>query len=486
MKLESGNFLITHADNTATPVTLRKDGLVIGRLPSCDIFLNHLVVSRIHAGINRVGADYFLINLSLKNTLTLNGRLLAPEEVDALADGDVIQIGPFALVISRQSETLLLFVTHQFTGDVTASTSRRLPALGDLVPQPPTAEVTDVLKVFWEKRTRDKEDWGTALRPVGKPMPGKAQINWRPTNDLRGAWRGGLFAWTLLIIGVLSVAAFYLRPQIFAPAELSNPHTRASLNNMEAGFIAARPNANSCTTCHTWSGKLEDACIKCHQASAFHATNTIAHEQAGVSCTSCHSEHQGQNFEPRVAAINSCAKCHNNNNHQLYNGKSVSTPHRGGEGYPAEIGEWRWEGLKPETAAMTLDVTKFRDPADTEQMRRSKEFHALHLYRVAPAPGMKTDAAGAMSCSSCHTSFAPLDRETPRQTCAKCHSGYTDSRTGRALIAEKEANCVSCHVQHYYDRNRWNEYLTASTESQRAAAIAAQIKQLNGGTTNQQ
>lgn len=486
MKLENGNFLVTRADNTADSVTLRKDGLVIGRLPSCDIVLNHLVVSRIHAGINRVGAYYFLINLSVSNTLTLNGRLLASEQIDALADGDVIQIGPFALVISRQGESLALFITHQFTGDVTASTSRRLPALGDIIPLQPTAEVTDVLKVFWEKRTRDKEDWGTALRPAGKPMPGKAQINWRPTNDLRGAWRGGLFAWTLLIIGVLSFAAFYLRPQIFAPAELSNPHARASFDNTEAGFIAARPNANSCTTCHTWSGKLEDACIKCHQADAFHATNTFAHDQAGVTCTSCHNEHQGKNFEPRTAAIASCANCHNDNNHQLYNSKSVSTAHRDGVGYPTENGEWRWQGLKAETAVMSPDVTKFRAAADTEQMRRSKEFHAVHLYRVAPVPGMKTGTDGAMSCSSCHSSFAPLDRETPRQTCAQCHNGYTDVRTGRTLIAENESNCVSCHVQHYYDRNRWNEYLTRSTAANRADAITAQIKKLSSHGGDQQ
>ena len=91
MKLQSGKFIVTRADG-ADPLTLSKDGLVVGRLQSCDIILNHPSVSRIHAGINLIGGQYFLINLSVSNSLTLNGRTLQAEQVDALADGDVIQL----------------------------------------------------------------------------------------------------------------------------------------------------------------------------------------------------------------------------------------------------------------------------------------------------------------------------------------------------------------------------------------------------------
>ena len=483
MNLQSGKFTITRADG-ADPLILNKDGLVIGRLQSCDITLNHPSVSRIHAGINRVGNQYFLINLSVSNSLTLNGRTLQAEQVDALADGDVIQVGPFAVIISRREDSLSLFVPHQFTGDVTNST-RRLPSISTILPQTPTAEVSDVLKVFWEKRTRDKEEFGSILRPVGKPLPGKAQINWKPTKDLSSPWRGGLFTWSLIIIALLSVSAIYLYPQVFAPEDLSSPHIRSSLNGTEAGFIANRPNANACSTCHKWNDKIDNACVQCHKADAFHASNTPAHENAGVTCTSCHAEHKGENFEPRITALDSCTNCHNDNNKKLYNGKGVSTPHKDSFGYPTDGNEWKYGGLQPQTAQMSPDVVVFRQDGDTEQMRRVKDFHAVHISRLTPPAGMKADASGAMSCSSCHKSYDPIDRETPKQMCATCHNGYVDRQTNRVLISNDRPNCVSCHIQHYYDKNRWRNFLTSSTEARRAAEMDSQIKNLGGKTDAQ-
>lgn len=483
MNLQSGNFTVTRADG-ADPLTLSKEGLVIGRLQSCDITLNHPTVSRIHAGINLVGNQYFLINLSVSNSLTLNGRVLQAEQVDALADGDIIQLGPFGIIVRRHGDSLSLFVTHQFTGDVTHST-RRLPALSDIIPKAADAGVSDVLKVFWEKRTRDREDFGTILRPVGKPLPGKAQINWKPTGDLTSSWRGGLFSWSLIIIALLVIPAIYLYPQIFAPEDLSSPHFRSSLTGTEAGFIANRPNANSCSTCHSWNETIDSACVKCHQADAFHATNTPAHAAAGINCTSCHAEHRGENFEPRIAAINSCTTCHNDNNKTLYNGKGVATPHKDSFGYPTDGNEWKYTGLQPETAQMSPDVVAFRETGDNEQMRRVKDFHAVHISRLTPPAGMKTDSSGVMSCSSCHNSFDPIDRETPKQMCAVCHNGYVDRQTDRVLISRDRPNCVSCHVQHYYDKNRWREFLTDSTKARRAAEMDAQIKNLRGKTSGQ-
>lgn len=483
MKLQSGKFIVTRADG-ADPLTLDKDGLVIGRLQSCDISLNHPTVSRIHAGINCINSQYFLINLSVSNSLTLNGRLLQAQQVDALADGDVIQLGPFAIIVSRRQDSLQLSISHQFTGAIN-NTTKQLPPLSVILPQEASPEVSDVLKVFWEKRTRDKEEFGTTLRPVGKPTPGKAQINWKPTNDLRSSWRGGLFTWSLIIIALLSFGALYFYPQFFAPADLSNPHLRSSLTGSETGFIANRPNANACSTCHSLSESIDTACTKCHQADAFHASNTKAHQDAGVTCTSCHFEHKGKNFEPRLAAFEACTTCHNDNNHTLYNGKGVATPHKNSYGYPTESNEWKWKGLQTERAALSPDVMKFRVEGDNDQIRRVKDFHAIHISRLKPPPGIKTDSSGVLSCSSCHKSFDPIDRETPRQTCAICHNGYTDRQTERVLISSDRPNCISCHVQHYYDKNRWREFLTTATQASRAAEIDAQIKNAGGGKTNQ-
>src|ERR1700754_2473514 len=97
MDPSQGKFSITRADQLAAPVVLVQQGILLGRLPSCQVVLNHPTVSRLHAGINRIGDDYYIINLSQANTLIINGRLLPAETADILAAGDVLEIGPFEL-----------------------------------------------------------------------------------------------------------------------------------------------------------------------------------------------------------------------------------------------------------------------------------------------------------------------------------------------------------------------------------------------------
>lgn len=478
MKLGTGKFLITEADSSANASVVEKDGLVLGRLQSCDVVLNHRTVSRVHAGINFIDNEYFLINLSVSNSLTLNGRLLSSEEADVLADGDIIQLGTFIILVTRQGKSLELYISNQFTGtgDLIPKTTSDLLRKKQ-APVKATAEVQDVLKVFWEKRTRDKDEQGMSLRPTEKPLPGKALINWRPTNDLARPWRFGVFTWSFVIIALLAFAAFKFYPQAYEPKPLSNPHTRTSFSKAE--MVANKLNANSCTTCHTPSGNMQDSCVQCHQTDAFHAQNTKAHAAAGIGCTSCHLEHQGEGFEPRASAFQTCANCHNDNNNLLYNGKGVSTPHKGGLGYVTENGQWKWSGVSTDLAETMPAVINIADAGDNVQLSRNKQFHAIHLFRLKPVEGLKTDKNGSVSCSSCHQSFDPVDRETPKQTCALCHSGYADKTTGKILVAKDQQNCVSCHVQHPYNKNRWEKSLNDAALQHREKAVELQIKRIN-------
>lgn len=475
MKLESGKFQVSRADDAADAAILEKDGLVIGRLKSCDVVLNHRSVSRIHAGINHIDDDYFLINLSVSNSLTLNGRLLAAEEADVLADGDIIQIGPFTITVSREQQRLSLIVSHQFTGNI-KSTTGNLPSADKIVPAKASEDVADVLKVFWEKRTREKDDWGTNLRPTGESQPGKALINWKPTKDLQNTWRVGVFVWVFLIFGAVAAFAFFRYPSTYTPKPLSNPHKL----RINATLIANRSNENSCTTCHSWNEPMVNSCVGCHRANEFHASNTKAHEDAGISCTVCHLEHQGEDFDSKRFAIESCSACHNDDNKNTYQGKPVRTAHGGTFGYPVTNGEWTWRGLDSENASVMLAETSRRAKSEQGQASPNQQFHAVHMYQLAPNGSMKNDGAGGVSCTSCHKSFNPIDRETPRQTCGVCHNGLIDEKTGAEIIAAGRANCVSCHVQHPYSQRRWKNYLSEDAKRRRTLAVSLQIRRLNG------
>src|SRR5689334_6369762 len=108
MAEETGKFTVTFADLTRDSLSVQKDRILIGRLTTCDVVLDHKTVSRVHAAINYHDEKYVIANLSSSNTLTINGRRLPAERDDVLADGDTIQIGPFTILAGQIGDELLL------------------------------------------------------------------------------------------------------------------------------------------------------------------------------------------------------------------------------------------------------------------------------------------------------------------------------------------------------------------------------------------
>src|SRR5215216_4283335 len=108
METQDSRFIIARDDLEVDPVTLVTDGLKIGRLPGCEVVLNHPAVSRLHAGITMAGGLHYLYNFSTSSGTTLNGRVVATESGEVLADGDIVQIGPFFLEVKRAGDVLSL------------------------------------------------------------------------------------------------------------------------------------------------------------------------------------------------------------------------------------------------------------------------------------------------------------------------------------------------------------------------------------------
>lgn len=459
---------VSYADLTVATAQYEKDGIFLGRLETCEVVLDHKSVSRIHAAINFRDGRYSVANVSSSNVMTLNGRQLGPKTSDVLADGDTIQIGPFTVLVASLGNELLLVVEKQI--------------VGERVPDRPAISTTGeramqdsggVLDVFWEKRSRDKEDWGSRLRPTEQPLPGKAMINWRPTGDLRRPWKIGVFVWALLIVGALAVVGYYKYPETYAPKPLASPHAA----KIDSSMIANAPNGNSCTTCHTVDQPIENACIKCHTAEQFHASNTKAHEQAGITCTVCHKEHNGGDYSLTTSAITSCAQCHNDLNAETYNSKGVRTAHGGSYGYPVDGGVWKWKGVYREVAELIPEINSPATGDKDEQARLSRHFHSIHVARLKAPTGLAGDKFGLVSCSTCHKTFAPIDRVTPRETCSACHtSGPASASTDARFV--NEINCISCHVQHPYSGTRWSEFLSDESLKRRNDAVASQIQRL--------
>lgn len=281
-----------------------------------------------------------------------------------------------------------------------------------------------------------------------------------------GLRTGIRLALMLLLIGVgfLAQQLFY---NSFRP--LSQAHARTTFSLTPA--IAARTASNSCTACHTLRGGMDENCAACHQSDAFSASVSAPHAAANIGCADCHTEHRGADFRPDLMPISAefqpgvppektCAGCHNDNNHTLYQGRRVFTPHGGTLGYPVVNGQWKWKGVDEEAWQRKPDelrqlLANWSVAQGGEGARRSAQFHALHMYRVRLTGGL-TGAEGKVSCSTCHMSIgARFDRETPRQACAVCHNGYTDRRTQLTVLAADKPNCISCHTEHVGNASSW-------------------------------
>jgi hypothetical protein len=470
--VKQSTFIVTREDRSVDPKTVVREGLRIGRESDSDIWLNHETVSRLHAGISEVKGYFFIINLSASSATTLNGRIIPFNEAAALTAGDELQIGPFFLNIEQTHSILRIRVVAQFALAVgerepdhkSEAYKKQIDSESRIVP---TFEVSNSLKIWWDdKRTRKQAGRLSPLHPQSPPRLGKIRFNWKPTRDLVRPWPFAIFIWAVIVIGTLSAVAAVKYKIAFAPEPISAPHSQTTFTLLPA--IAKQANAGSCTSCHALGisvsnkEKMVKNCAACHRTIAFAPTIIRAHVDARLTCITCHEEHRGQGFKPMNAALESCAKCHNDDNKNHYNGKSVHTAHGGTFGYPVTNRVWVWKGLdaeeleaKPEIASL---LKKNRaNPSDAQQWRNA-QFHLIHVHRVRVVPGISgiedLDSGNqVMSCSSCHkTGYmgANVDRNSPRKTCARCHNAQFFDRPAVAINPETPS-CTSCHVQHIKD-----------------------------------
>jgi len=464
--MATNKFIITRNDLDTYPVALETEGLTIGRLTGNDMVLNHPTVSRTHAGIKEVDGDFLIFNLSNANGTLLNGELI---ESATLADGDLIQIGPFFLRPSYTDDYLSLEVEMSIkplpivasgtgalqslgeageTGDPgkTLMLDRRLAPQGEQSTSRATMRLSNAgmntgawspivdpaLKVFWDQRKREagKLDAESPLGPKRGRRSGKARFYWRPTRDLERSWSVNILAWSALIIILLSVVAVFIFKEAYSHGALSAAHARGVILLTPA--VAREPNSASCATCHSSAATMRQNCASCHTTRAFDPSISDKHNAAGMTCADCHGEHKGRDFRPALVANSDCTSCHHDG--MVSHGKQLRTPHGGILGYPVEQGKWQWAGVtQAEWKRKGLRGSSI-------QWNLMEQFHLVHVA------GRRQ---GRAKCSDCHTAGYEGEavRKGVRDSCAKCHT--LNYQVGQAA-SDKEAGvgCIVCHAQH--------------------------------------
>jgi predicted CXXCH cytochrome family protein len=479
-ELKESTFVIIRDDLGVDAKKLISKALTIGSAPDCHVWLNHANVSPLHVGINQADKTFYLANLSPSNPTLLNGEAVAARDLEPLIEGDEAQIGPFFLSIAEiepETSTIIIAVRLQLALSVgvrkpvhkieTYERQRAQKRITASLEAPPNS-----LRVFWEKRIGGKASKRSPLHPR-TVRSGRARYNWLPTRDLIRPWPFAIPILAAMAIAMLSGLAAFAHKIAFAPDVISNSHAR-NMSTLTPPAIAKEPSGSACFSCHvigvgiTNSAKMSAKCQACHQAEGFAASIIPAHREAGITCTTCHGEHRGEDFRPIKEALELCAKCHNDDNKKTYKGKSIHTPHGGTYGYPVVNSVWIWKGLDAEELSQKSDVlaelVKSRVDSNNAQQWRNAQFHAIHVYRVRVVPGIEgiidNEFNQVLECRSCHGPRymgANVDRILPRTTCRHCHSTQT-SNEAVFRPGVDVPSCTSCHVQHVKDTH-WTSNL---------------------------
>jgi hypothetical protein len=90
---------IVRGPQTGVDIDLKEGILSVGRDPQCDIFLNDMTVSRLHAEIEVGARGCTIRDKNSFNGVWVNDRMV---EACSLKPGDVIQIGAFCLIYREQ------------------------------------------------------------------------------------------------------------------------------------------------------------------------------------------------------------------------------------------------------------------------------------------------------------------------------------------------------------------------------------------------
>src|SRR6185437_5505363 len=110
--------------------------------------------------------------------------------------------------------------------------------------------------------------------------------------------------WVGIAFAAMAIGGAFFYAKAFAPAPISDPHTRNSMQITPP--IANQANAGSCTSCHALRANMDAKCASCHTTDAFLATVIAPHMNAGIGCTDCHAEHRGEQFDAIDGALLSC------------------------------------------------------------------------------------------------------------------------------------------------------------------------------------
>jgi pSer/pThr/pTyr-binding forkhead associated (FHA) protein len=418
-------FVSTNARGMEQREQRRIDGTVftLGRATQCQIHLPDARVEQEHARIT-VGETGAIIEsqpaVIVHNDREVGGAQLFP--------GDIIEIGPYVLIVETPPEGVPLSVS---------------------------------------------------IRMSKRGSTQKAALRYRVL--LRGSRLSKRRLSYVAFFGVLALSLFApIAADLLEDADLPLPESmvapgREALRALGAGFVQtwnpgplARSHAtfgHDCRSCHElpFIQVRDNACSGCHAAVREHVpraqlVGAMAVAFQETRCAECHRDHKGQAMAPRAQEL--CTDCHANIQHANPKGQVLNASDFGKD-HPA----FRLSLVDADRPKEIRRVRQ-RDPAAGPITERSnlKFNHTLHLDpagvrdpRGKRAPGAKGDAANPRSvlgCESCHqpderVDMAPISME---KHCSQCHALSFEPQVTQRQVPHGPVKQIETMLREFYAR----------------------------------
>ncbi|MBK7713220.1 MAG: cytochrome C [Bacteroidales bacterium] len=228
--------------------------------------------------------------------------------------------------------------------------------------------------------------------------------------------------WRLTVLNIFIMLSINNLTAQISPGDLSNPHS-----NLEG--------ISNCTQCHVLGNKqTNEKCLACHteinerisSRKGYHSSSDVK----GKQCFSCHSEHNGKNFQLIRLDINKF-------DHKL-TGYTLSAPHAKKECKDCHASKFIGEAKLKSKKNTYLGVK-------TECLNCHNDYHIRTL---------------SSNCLTCHSAdaFVPASKfnhanakfqlagKHKNVDCVKCHKiSTTEGKKYQQFSGMQYNNCTSCH-----------------------------------------
>lgn len=151
MSVQSARLIILYSKTANKTIMLGDDRFTIGRAEDNDLVLNDKTVSRYHAEISCLRAQYFLTDRESRNGTFVNDSRLEPGSSYHLADGDRIQVADGAsLVFRNELATQAASANIPAAGLVLDADSRKVWVDGTLLEPPLSPQQFEFLLLLYK------------------------------------------------------------------------------------------------------------------------------------------------------------------------------------------------------------------------------------------------------------------------------------------------------------------------------------------------